>query len=88
MQGVEDDVGLQSGQHVADVARDVDAGDPVALAFQRAGAGFARSQRHLSFGRPAAHQDCDVLAHELLPGCEDRRAAAPRSPGAGRAEDG
>ena len=83
VQRVEDDVGLQPRQHVADVARDVDAGDPKPLAFQRAGAGFARSQRHLSLGRPAAHQDCDVLAHELLPGMRGPARGGAAQPGSG-----
>ena len=43
VQGVEGDVGLQPRQHVGDVAADVDAGDAVALAFQRIGAGRCRT---------------------------------------------
>ena len=42
-------------------ARHVDARDPVAIAVKCIGAGFAGTQRHLALGRPAPHQNRDVL---------------------------
>ena len=67
VQHVEGDVGLERAQHGRDVAADIDAGDAVAGALERVGAGLAGAQRDLALRRPAAHQNGDVLAHAALP---------------------
>ena len=61
VQGVEADIGLQLGERRGQIAIDVDARDAKALALQRVGAFPAGRQRHLALGRPAAHEDSDVL---------------------------
>ena len=60
---VERDVGLGGGQARGDVAGDVDRRDAIAAAAERIGAGFAGAQRDVALGRPAPHQNGDVLAH-------------------------
>lgn len=57
---VEDDIGLGLMQAHGDIAAHVDAGDAVALAFQRIGHARAAGQRDGAFIGPAAHQDSDV----------------------------
>ena len=61
MQHVEGDVGLERAQQAGDVAPDIDAGHAIAAFLERVGAGAAGSQAHLPLGRPATHQDRDVL---------------------------
>ena len=61
VQHVERDIGLQCLQHGRDIAPDVDLGDAVALGLERLGAGLAGAQADLALGRPASHQDRDVL---------------------------
>ena len=63
VQEVERDIGFHGREHRGDVAADVDAGDPVAEPRERVGAGPPRPQRDVALGRPASHQDRDVLAH-------------------------
>jgi len=69
VQKVERDLGLEVRQDRRNVAPDIDAGDPIAAAFQRVGAGLAGPQRHLAFGRPAPHENGDVLGgrHQVSP---------------------
>jgi len=64
VQGVEDDVGLQFGQHLGQVSAGVDAGDLADLPFQGLGAHLPRAQGNLPFGRQPAHQDGDVQVCE------------------------
>ena len=66
---VERDVGLGGGQSRGDVAADVDRRDPIAAAAERIGAGLAGAQRNVPLGRPAPHQNGDVLAHSSPLGC-------------------
>ena len=61
VQRVESDVGPQLCEGVGDRAVDVDAGDAVALGFERVGAAAAGVQRNRTLRRPAAHQDRDML---------------------------
>jgi hypothetical protein len=61
VQHVESDVRLECLQQRGDVAADVDAGDAIALPLQRLGAGATGIDRYLPLGRPAAHQDGDML---------------------------
>ena len=62
--------GLSWRKRRGDVAVDVDAADAVAAgALERVGAGLARAQRHLALGRPASHQDRDVLHRLSSPSC-------------------
>ncbi len=63
VQHVERDVGFGGGQRRGDVAGDVDRGDAIAEAAKRIGAGFAGAQRDVALGRPAPHQNGDVLGH-------------------------
>src|SRR5262249_17749311 len=63
VQHVEGEIRFDGGQHRGDVAADVDAGDPMAEPLQRISAGLAGAQRYLALGRPASHQNGDVLAH-------------------------
>jgi hypothetical protein len=57
---VEHEIGLGLGQLERDVATHVDPGDAMTERLQRVGHAGAGQQRHLSLGRPAAHQDRDV----------------------------
>ena len=59
--------GFSSASTDADIAADIDAGDAVALGFERVGAGLSRRQRHRPLGRKSAHQHRDVLRHRLHP---------------------
>jgi hypothetical protein len=61
MQYVERRIGTQSLQHRRDIATDVDLGNSVTLLLQRLGTGAARTQADLPFGRPASHEDSDML---------------------------
>ena len=63
VQHIERDVGLGGGQGRGDVAADIDRRDAIAAAAERIGAGFAGAQRDVALGRPAPHQNGDVLAH-------------------------
>ena len=63
VQHVERDVGLDGGEHRRDVAADIERRHAIALAHQRISAGLAGAQRDLALGRPASHQNGDVLAH-------------------------
>ena len=67
MQHIERDVGLGGGQRRGDVAVDVDRRDAIAAAGERIGAGLAGAQRDFALGRPAPHQDGDVLGHYFCP---------------------
>ena len=55
--------GLAAVERRGDVAADVDRGDAVAAAAERVGAGLAGAQRDFALGRPAPHQNGDVLGH-------------------------
>ena len=63
VQHIERDVGLERREHARDVAADIDPGDAIALPLRRVGAGLAGAQRDLALGRPASHQNRDVLGH-------------------------
>ncbi len=69
VQHVEGDIGLEIREHRRDVAAHIEAGDPVAPAFQRRGAGRAGPQRYIAFGGPAPHENGDVLGgrHQVSP---------------------
>ena len=58
--------GLELGQHIGDVAIDIDAGDAKAFGFERLGAGLARAQRNLPLRREPAHQHRDMSFHLLV----------------------
>ena len=62
VQGVEDHVRLQGGQHLGQVATGVDVGDLGAQAFERGAALLARRQADLAFGRKAAKQQGDMVS--------------------------
>src|SRR5712671_3995106 len=61
VQQIERNIRLETCEYGGDVARHVDARDPIAVAVKRIGTGFAGTQRHLTLGRPATHQNRDVL---------------------------
>ncbi len=63
VQGVEDHIGagLEGAQQCREVAADIDSPDPIAVVDERLGAFPPARQRHLAFGRPATHQQGDVL---------------------------
>ena len=63
MQDIERDIGLEPAQHRRDITAGIDGGDAIADAGERIGAGFARTQRDLALGRPASHQNGDMLSH-------------------------
>ncbi len=63
VENIKGQVGLQVGQHRGDVASDIDSRRPVTEPRQRLGAGCAGAQRDLPLGRPASHQNGDVLVH-------------------------
>src|SRR5215467_2038227 len=67
VQQVERNIRLEIRQHGRDVTPHVDARDPIAVAVKHIRTGFAGTKGYLSLGRPATHQDCDVLhlAHHL-----------------------
>ncbi len=67
MEHIERDVGFGGGQRRGDVAVDVDRRDAVAAAAERVGAGLAGAQRDFALGRPAPHQNGDVLGHNRSP---------------------
>jgi len=60
MQGVENDIGLQFGEDLSQIAARIYARDLADLPLQRVSATRARRQRHLALGRDAAHQDSDM----------------------------
>ena len=64
VQGIERDVGLQLGEHLGDVAANLDARDAIADAFQRPSTGRAAAEADLTLDGPTAHQHCDMLAHQ------------------------
>src|SRR5579863_1771264 len=57
------DVGLQLGEHVGDVAGDVDPRDAIACAFERVRATAPRIERDRPLRRPAPHKHRDMF-HE------------------------
>ena len=61
VQRVEADVGLELGQHVGDIAADVDFGDLIAFFAQRLCAALSGHQTDRTLRRPAAHQHGDML---------------------------
>ena len=67
VQHVEGDVGLQRAENGGDVAPDIDRRHAIAEADERIGAGLARAQRDFALGRPASHQNGDVLRHAPSP---------------------
>src|SRR5262249_26075756 len=87
MQHVEGFLGLEGLQQGGDVAADVDAGDAIALLFERLGTGASGIDRHLPLGRPAAHQDGDVLCSRHSDSLFASRRAS-RSANAARRESG
>src|SRR5947209_2776075 len=85
VQHVEGDVRLDGGKHRGDVASNIDPGYAVIEPQKRLCASLTGSQRHIAFGRPASHQNGDMLAHAawaatLIRLCqiESRMAAASR----------
>ena len=74
VQRVEGDVRLQLGEHVGDVAADVDARDAIAGALERVGAAASGIERDRPLRRPAAHQHRNMF-HEPS-GAPPRRNAA------------
>ena len=58
--------GLSARKRRGDVAGDVDAADAIAGASRRIGAGLAGAQGDFALGRPASHQNGDVLGHGVL----------------------
>src|SRR5215216_5942518 len=69
VQHVESDVGLERLQHACNVATDIDPGRAIAVGVERLGTGLTGPQRDLALGRPAAHQNRNVLcrAHFRFP---------------------
>ena len=63
VQHVESDIRLDGAEHRCDVATHINTRDAIAKARKRLRAGFARKQRDFPLGRPASHQNRDVLAH-------------------------
>src|SRR5262245_37434251 len=62
VQHIERDIGLERTQGRGDLAVDIDAADAIAAAaLERIGAGLAGTQRNLALGRPASHQNGDML---------------------------
>ena len=64
VQGVENDIGLEGGEHLGEVAAGVDAGDLGARPLQAIGAGRAGDQGNFPFGGQAAEKNSDVVAGE------------------------
>ncbi|CCV14803.1 hypothetical protein MESS4_710033 [Mesorhizobium sp. STM 4661] len=62
MQRIEGDVGLELDQHRSDIARDIDASDPVAFILERIGTRLPRRQRHGPLGRESSQQNGHMLA--------------------------
>uniref|UniRef100_A0A0N4ZGW4 LigA n=1 Tax=Parastrongyloides trichosuri TaxID=131310 RepID=A0A0N4ZGW4_PARTI len=77
VQGVEDHVGLQRGQHLGQIAPGVDARDLGHLPFQGVRAAATRGQRDLAFRRQAAHQDSDMEGVQGRTHGDIRRLARP-----------
>ena len=76
VQHVERDIGLGGSQRRPDLGRYVDLCDPIAETTERIGASLAGSERDFALGRPAAHQNGDVL--DLAQGFAS--AGSPDSP--------
>ena len=74
MQCVERNIRLQPGEHIGDIAADIDTGDAIADALERFGASASRIERDRPFRRPSAHQHRNMF-HEP-PGVPPRRNAA------------
>ncbi len=79
VQGVEGDIRRERRQHLADVATDVDAGDPIAFLLQRIGARIPRRKRDRSLGREAPHQHGHVLVPHSLT-TPSAQGSVPRFP--------
>ena len=67
VEDVKRNIGLGGGQRRGDVAADVDRRDAIAEAGKRIGARLAGAQRDFALGRPAPHEDGDVLGHYFGP---------------------
>src|SRR5215467_6373170 len=82
VQAIERNIRLETHEYRRDVARHVDARDPIAVAVKRIGTGLTGTKRHLTLRRPAAHQNCDVLhlSQCLSIGAGERSRAGTRNP--------
>ena len=63
VQNIESDVRFDRAEHDGDIAAHVYGGHPIAEARESRGTSFAGEQRNLPLGRPASHQNGNVLAH-------------------------
>src|SRR5262249_42883007 len=63
VQRIEGDIGHEPGEHLGNVALNVDAGDAVAGRFSRIGARIARGERHRPLARPTTHENGDMFRH-------------------------
>jgi DNA-damage-inducible protein J len=63
MKRVECDIGLEASEHGRNVAPHIDLGYAMPEPLQRLGAVLAGPQRDFPLGRPASHQNGDMLAH-------------------------
>ncbi|GAA4116790.1 hypothetical protein GCM10023067_19880 [Aminobacter aganoensis] len=61
MKRIERDVRLELGKHRADIATDINPGDPIPHLLERIGTGISGRQGHRPLGRKPAHQDSDML---------------------------
>ena len=59
--------GLSFASVSRDVAIDIEPGDGKPLGFEGLRAGLARAQRNLALRREAAHEDGDMLGHDVIP---------------------
>ena len=59
MQRIEDDIRADRDQHLCDISIHIDAHGFMAQPFTSIGNARATRQRHVAFGRPAAHEDRD-----------------------------
>ena len=63
VQDIKRDIGLDSGQRRGDIAADIDRRNAIIAAAERFGASLAGAQRYFALGRPAPHQNGDMLSH-------------------------
>src|SRR6202035_441065 len=63
VEDIEGHVRLQIRQYGGDVAGDIGPRHPIAEPGERLSASRAGAQRDIALGRPASHQNGDVLAH-------------------------